>query len=1033
MLLVASLLFIGMQTFAQTNVTGTVTDANGEPVPGANVRVKGYSDLGTITDLNGSYSLSVPAEATTLIFSFVGMKAQEVAIDGQTTISVTLANEDVGIGEVVVTGVAGRTPVTKLTVTVGKVNEEALKEVPAASAAGALQGKLAGVTVVSAAGNPGAAPTIRLRGATSIYGSQAPLIIVDGVLLEGTLADINVDDIESIEVVKGASASAMYGSRAGNGVVVVTTKRGKGLGINKTRVVFRSEYGESQLANKMKVSQSHQYRLADDWQSESRYTKYAGVTTYGDNPNTDTNQDSIGIVTGGALQIDDDHYMDNPYGVNHDHLEEFYAGGNFYTNYLAVMHQAEKTNLMASFENSQQSGIVMHVNGYNRTSFRLNVDHRISEKLKFSASNLYVKSETDNGSMDFFSLMQLQPDMNLNAKNPDGTDYRVKVDQFGTTVNPLYALSNTDNSTERDRLLGAYTLSYEPLDWMEITAKYTFENTNSKGSWYRFKNYLTLTTLTTGGNGGELSSNNTKKLSQNVQATININKQFGDLTTKFKLSYLNEDLHYEYFRTTGYEFIVKDVPTFTNTNTDRLSSSSNQHDVRARNYFAIADVDYLGKYLGSVLFRYDGASQFGENQRWKPYYRVSAAYRISEDVTIPGIQELKIRGAYGTSGNRPPWYAQYETWSVSAGGVSKNTLGNKDLVPSKITEIEAGLNMNFLNKFNFEFVYSHSDAEDQYYPVPLSTTKGGFKYQWQNMGTLSSEVFEASLGANLIEKTDLSWNMNITWDRIRQSITKLNVAPFTYGAKGNSGDPGSFYIEEGATFGMIYGVRFVETLDEMAAQLPEGATIDDYTVNADGYVIAKGTEGTVNESVIVVKDEAGNDKKMKIGDANPDFRMSISNTVSYKGFTLYALAEWKQGGDIYNLTNQWMMRDYRSADMDMAGKEPNQKKTADYYQSLYSVAKMNKYFVEDGTYLKIREISLYYSIDENKLSGFASGFFKGLRVGVNGRNLWTFTNYKGFDPEVGSTEGGGDNTIQAWDEFAYPNFRTFSGSIQLTF
>ncbi len=309
------------------------------------------------------------------------------------------------------------------------------------------------------------------------------------------------------------------------------------------------------------------------------------------------------------------------------------------------------------------------------------------------------------------------------------------------------------------------------------------------------------------------------------------------------------------------------------------------------------------------------------------------------------------------------------------------------------------------------------------------------------MGTLSSDVLEASLGINVFKTENFSWNMNITMDKITQTVTKLNVAPFTYGSAGNDGDAGSFFIEEGSIFGMIYGIQFVETLDQMALNLKYSgvadadiaAELDNYVVNSDGYVIEKGTEGTKYEAVTSVLGDDGNVEKSQIGDANPDFRMGISNTFTYKGFSLYALLDWKQGGDVYNLTNQWMYRDYRAAAMDQFGKEEYQKKTTDYYQSLYAVASMNKHFVEDGTYLKVREISLYYQLGADKLSGFLGGALKGVKVGVIGRNLFTFTNYSGFDPEVGSTEGDGDATIQAWDEFAYPNFRTFSGSIEIKF
>ncbi len=694
-LLLVFLSFLGIQVFAQTTVTGTVTSAeDGQPVPGASVVVKGFSTAGTIADFDGKYSLSVPQGGTVLVFSFMGMQAKEMTISGS-VMNAVLEASDVEIDDIVVTGVAGATPRTKLTVTVGTVSADELQKVPASSAAGALQGKLAGVTVTSAAGNPGSAPAIRLRGSTSIYGSQAPLVIVDGVMIEGTLADINVDDIQSIDVVKGASASALYGSRAGNGVVVVTTKTGKSLNKGETLITVRNEYGSSQLANVMDVSTHHQYEMQDDWASETRYSKYLGVTTYGDDA-THTNTDSIGYLMAGAQVISDDHYMDNEFGAVHDHLAEFYQNGSYYTNYISVANNSERTSFMASFENSQQSGIVMHVNGYSRNSFRLNVTHNFSDKFFFTANNSIIKTLTDDSYMDFFSLMQLMPDMDLNWKNPLGQDYRVNVDPFGTTTNPLYDVANSTDESRRFRVLGNYALTYAPTDWLRLEGKYSFEKQNNKRYGMDPKDYLDVFTLTTGGYGGYLYNNNIDQYAQVLQGTAMINKQFGDFLAKAKFSYLYEDNHYEYFRATGYDFSVDGIHTYDNTDQTRLSSYSSTYDIRAINAFGIVDVDYKSKYLGSFLYRYDGASQFGENERWAPYFRASGAYRISEDFTIPGVQEMKIRAAYGTSGNRPPYYAQYETWSLSGGNVQKSTLGNKNLKPSTIKELEVGLNVDFL-------------------------------------------------------------------------------------------------------------------------------------------------------------------------------------------------------------------------------------------------------------------------------------------------------------------------------------------------
>ncbi len=1040
--LFAFLTFLGFQVLqAQAQeISGTVTSSEDElGVPGASVYVRGTT-IGTVTNLDGNYTLEVPADANTLMYSFIGMKSQEISIDGRATIDVVLEPDFFGLDEVVVSGVASGTPKKKLSVTVGRVDEKDLKEVPASSAAGALQGKLAGVKVVQANGRPGSAASIRLRGATAIRGSQAPLIIIDGVMLEGTLADINVDDIASMEVVKGAAASALYGSRAGNGVIVIATKRGKGLAQGQTIVTVRNEIGESRIAKEYPVATHHAYTLADDWASENRYTKYDGVVMYGDLP-AHTNSDSIGVLVSGARNLDPDHFMDNPYGVVYDQLADFYKPGTFSTNYISVASNSEKTNFMISFENSKQQGVVFASDGYKRQNFRLNIDHQFTDKFRFSTSNLVIKSTSDEGSMDFFSLLHLLPDMNLHAKNPDGSDYRLEVDQFGTTENPLYALTNTDDYDDRNRILSSYNFQYIPVSWLTLEGQYSFEKQNNYEGFYRAKGYLTLPSYSTGGTGGSMWKRAVQQMAQTVQFTANFNKQFGDFTTKAKLSYLYEDNHYERFRTGSLIFSVTGIPRFDVLDQSEAWNDSWEYDIRAENIFGILDFDYKSKYIGSLLYRYDGASQFGADERWNPYFRVSGAYRITEDVNIPGIDELKIRAAYGTAGNRPPWNAQYETFNIEGGSPVKIQLGNSSLKPSKIKELEIATNIEFLKKFEAELIYSKTDAEDQFWPVPLPASQG-YKRQWMNMGTLTSWSYEATLGASVLETNDFSWRANVTWDKNFTEISKLNVAPFTMGGTGNTGDPGSFLIEEGARFGELSGQQFIRSMDVMASQIAllsdEGETyadmtISDFALNSDGYVIAAGTEGTTLESITHLLDEDGNAKTVVMGDANADFNMTFSNNINYKGFSLYVLLDWKKGGDIYNLTNQWNYRDLVAADQDMFGKPENEKKAFDYYQSIYNVAAHSSHFVEDGTYVKIREMSLYYSVNNEFLGNILNGFIKDIRLGVVGRNLYTFTNYSGFDPEIGTTEGNSDATIAAYDEFEYPNYRTISGTIEIKF
>lgn len=1032
-ILLSLLVFCGFFALqAQTvQITGTVTSAeDGSSVPGASVVVQGTT-IGTVADAEGRYSLEVPAGARTLVFSFIGLKTEEVPIGGRTQIDVQLDTDFFGLEEVIVSGLAADTPRKKLAVSVERVGEERISTVPARSAASALQGKVSGVTVINPSGEPGSSATILVRGATQIAGSQNPLIIVDGGILEGTLADINVNDIESFEVVKGASASALYGSRAGNGVIVITTKRGSRMGEGETTLTVRNEFGRNQLANHYDLSQHHAYELAADWQSYDSYTRYAGVTyaaDYTGGPGVD-----------GSRRLKYDQYMDNPYGRIVDHQRDMFPGNNFMTNYVALSGRYTNTNYFASFENFDEGGLLFETGGYRRNSLRFNLDHRISDNLTFNASNLYSRGATNRPGGDskynggiFFSLLLSSPDANYFQENPDGQPYLFLFDPWETTTeNPLYNLWKKQDENERGRLLGSYNLKWDIADFLNIEGKYSVENSSSNTSEYHpFDTYQRSGDRATYSEGYYYKFNS-KLFAQTAQTTANLSRQIGDFNTRARLSYLYESQDYESFYAYGNRFSVEGIPSFNAISADDKTAVSYQDRIVSENVFAILYADYRDKYIFDGMFRRDGSSMFGENERFKNYFRVSGAWRISEDITLPGIQELKIRSAYGTSGQRPHLFdMQYEVLSFVGGSPSsKEQLGNKDLKPSRSTEIEAGLNLDFLNRFSAELVYSETVTEDQFLNVPLASYAGGWSSQWRNAGTLESKVWEAMLDAQILRTSDVTFNMGLVFDRVRTTITKLDVPAYQTGPEGQEGEK-VFYIKEGEPFGVIFGNSFVTSLEQMQQQIGDDESITDYTVNSDGYVIEKGTEGTVNEVPFKVLDEDGNNLYSLIGNTTPDFKLGLTSTINYKGLGLYMLWEWKQGGDIYNRSAQWLTRDNRHVMMDQAGKPANEKKTIPYYKAFYDVNNVNSFWVEDGTYVKLRELALYYDVPANNLSGIIGGAIKGIRIGLVGRNLLTLTNYSGYDPEVQTTDL---TQHYMYDFMGYPNYRTISGSLEFKF
>ena len=1013
-------------SFAQEKtISGTVSDESGA-LPGVSVLIKG-TQSGTETDFDGKYVIKAKT-GDVLVFSFIGMKTVERSIGASNTINVTMAEDANVLDEVVVTGVAGATSRKKLSVTVNKVSEKDLENIPTTSAASALQGKVAGVTVTNF-GQPGQGATIQLRGATNIFGTQSPLVIVDGVILEGGLQDINSDDISSYEIVKGASASALYGSRAGNGVIVITTKKGK---IGKMQVTVKSEIGITTLNNFIELSKSHHYQLASDWESKQGvYTKYAGVTYP-----ADYNGSNYQNVSGARLEKSD-LIADNPYGVYYNPQEQFFGNGLNQNLYASISTASETSNLFLSIEQNTQNGILKNTNGYERNGIRLNGEFKINDWLKISSRNQIVRSFDNTpggGTGVFFDVSVMDPDVNLNAPNTDGQPFQLIPNVWASTVtNPLYPLFSNPERTTETKFSSNLLANIKFADWVNLDVDYSIESIDN-----RREDFVSNTTWVSGGTRANLFATYSpgnyflrswRNTSQKLQATLNFREDFGeDLTVTGKLSYLLENIDFEDFWAQG----LNQVASGRTVSLDNYSDAriaSDRENIVANNYFAIIGLDYKDRYIFDGMVRMDESSLFGANHRRNNYFRVSGAYRISEDFKIPGIQEMKVHAAYGTAGQRPQYSWQYTRRNVANGIPStQQTVGNPDLRPSNTTEKEFGLNVDFLDRFHFEGVYSNAKTEDQFMLVDLFAPANQGSNQFQNVGTVEFNTVELVLDAKIYDTEDFKWNTGVVFSTTNNTVSELNINPRIEGPANGT----VFRLEEGVEFGTMYGRDFVRSLDQMATQLPAGRTIDEYTVNADGVVVDASTIGTQYESAIIRQNADGSVWVGEIGNSVADFNLGLRNTMSYKGFDFYMLWDWKQGGDLYNRNGQWLTRDNRNKIIDQAGKAQAEKKTVNYYQSLYDVNQNNGYWVEDASFVKLREVSLFYTLGKDKLKNIANGFFDSLRIGVTGNNLLTFTNYSGWDPEVQLYDG---DTFQyyAVDFGVYPVATTYTMSVTLKF
>jgi TonB-linked SusC/RagA family outer membrane protein len=1036
----ALMMLTSVAAFAQRTITGKVTSAvNKKPVGGVTVTIKG-TPRGAVTKLDGTYSVAAPEGTVRLVFNYIGFKKTELEAAGN-EVNVELAEDTFLLNEVVVTGVSEGTATKKLGFSIGKVSESSLKEVPGVDAANAIRGKISGVQIVQPTGIPGTAPSIRLRGSTNIQGSSEPLIIIDGVIAApGTsLADINLNDVKSIEVIKGAAGASFYGSQAANGVVQIITKRGANAE-GDTEIKFRSEAGFSNLQRFFPLSNNHSWRL---------------------------NTDGSFVIANGNRVPEADQFFDNPYPSNRNMQGELFTQGFFMNNYVSVASTQRNTNFLVSLDQLRQDGIVKGLQGYERLNARVNVDHKITESLKISTSLLYTNSvgieqnaTTAGGAPGFanglergqggpfYGILLLEPSDSIYARNPDGSNFRAFPTPGRNNQSPLYFLQQNQLTLARNRFLGNLQLSWNVADWWRVEAQASYDRSNVAFNGFTVKNTYNQNGLYTGG-GMNVANNVLDGLV--ASATSSFNQQFGDLKAGLVLKYQYEQYRTNQNLTFGSVFTVDGVPQVQNLDRTTVQNITNSSDVRAENIFAELNLDFKDRYILNALVRRDGSSLFGADQRYQYFYRAALAYRLNEDLPIDGIQEFKLRASIGTSGQRPLFADQYETFSIVNGVAVKNFLGNRNLRPSRVQEIEAGVNIAFLDMFNFEFTYAQTAARDQILIVPLSAA-AGFQQQAQNAGTMNTSVFEAQLGAVLINNENLRWDMNLTGSRVRQIVTELGIPPFaTNGNRGLAVGGGvasaMFEIRNGEPYGVMYGNVHARSLSQLTTDAngfvnnlvgATGLRPADFSLNSDGYVIrtnqANGmpNEGSINERPFILLDPTTNQPlRTRIGDSNPDFVLGLTNNFSFGNFSVFFNMDAQIGGNVYNSTRQLLYFNERAADLDQAGKADNRKKASSYYiGGLYNGNNPVAHFVEDGGFLTIRELSVSYTFDRSIWEGMGWTFLRDLKLSVSGRNLYTFSNYSGYNPEVAFAN---NSTSFRVDQFSYPVFRVFSAALQVRF
>lgn len=1109
-------------------ITGKVASEQGNPLLGANATI---ADLGASVGSNtaGIYTITIPGaqvrgQTVTLrvrAIGFVPQQRQVVVRAGTQTIDLTLRADVNKLSQVVVTGVTGATEATKVPFATNTINAADMV-VPATNPLAQIAGKVPGANIVSASGRPGAQPAVLLRGPTAISAGgrgQDPLYIVDGVILNGPLPAINPQDIESVEVVKGAAAASLYGARAGNGVIAITTKSGKSLGgSDGVRFSYRGEYGVGDIERRFGLAQRHGLYLDE---TQNRFCQLgslaAGTTTPSmaiDCVRTINYQAEAYRINdqGGDFSLAPPSFTLDPSsavqgsrirsrfqtekwpGATYDAVDQFAQPQPFYQNNLDMTGRYGRTSFYASMNALNQGGSVRFLQGFRRNSIRANIDHGVGSSWNFAIRAYYAHSFEDGNNFEdggdavFFRLTRVPPISNLLRTDSKNRLFIRNNLQGGgqQNFNPLYYLQNIIQNQETDRFIAGTSARYTPASWLDVEGNFSYDNTGTTQKRFRDKGFRTTAADPTT-SSGFASRQFFGGQAYNTSLNVTLRKDFGaTFRSRLNVRTLYEQQDGLDFNLGGSGLGATSVTTPGNvTDQTSISIGGSESSVRQISYFAGLNMEWKDRYIVDALIRRDGSSLFGAGNRWANFGRVSGAWRVTQEpwFKVPGMSEFKLRASIGTAGGRPRFSAQYETFGVSSTGIQFGALGNRLLAPETIREVEYGFDAEFFNRIGVNFTYSESDAENQILQVP-SPSITGFQTQWRNAGTLHNQTYELAVNVPIFTGRDLSWQVRGIFDRNRATITKLDPPPFDFGSTQSSNVATIFRAVQGRAYAEIYGRRFITSCSELPTSGPAGTAGAGtnfrseclagrmFGVNDEGYLSYNGSTAgnptnlgqgiTANRwqtglpstwapwgygiafgHPIVLRDNTGGAVVNPISSALPDYRWALSTNLQYKKLSFYALVDATMGRGIYNQGRGWAMLDFLASDGDQVGKTVQSAKPQSYYYRVgppenigiggfYDALLANTRVTEDANFAKVREVSISYRV------GRVEGLFGEWNVAMVGRNLYTFTNYRGFDPEVGLAGGqtanaAGSAAINAIDAFGFPNLRTLTFSIGTTF
>jgi TonB-linked SusC/RagA family outer membrane protein len=1036
----------------EVDVTGRVISGeDNEALPGVNVVVKGTSH-GTITDANGNYAITVASEEAILVFSSVGFNTEEVLVGSRSVIDVSLAPDITQLEELVVIGY-GTQKKSDLTGAISSVSEEDMKVTIVNSFEQALQGRAAGVQVFQNSGQPGGGVSIRIRGANSVNSSAEPLYVIDGIPIEGdaagtavgfdwagggngqtavsALATINPSDIVSIEVLKDASATAIYGSRGANGVVLITTKRGKA---GEAKFEYDGYFGIQQPSKYMDVMNLREYAEYSNEMAE------------------------LGFTTQREEFLDP-----SLLGEGTDWQREVFKDATIQNHQLTISGGNDKTTYAVTGGYFDQNGIVVG-SWFKRYSVRLNLDTEAKPWLKFGTTMMLTRTDeritlndSDNGVIA--ATLTQAPD--IPVRFPDGSWGGPYLTEFGVT-NPVAMALDRDLEVKRLRLLANAYADFKLADFLTFRTEigtdiqsidnFAFDPTYEYGTvineqnksrrsfthnyFWIWKNYFTY--------------NQTFADRHNVTVMLGQESQESqwDGLEGYRNSFVSNDIQ---------ELNAGDATTATNSGWKGSSS--------LLSYFARANYIFDDRYLFTATFRADGSSKFGPENKWGYFPSFALAWKASNEQFMSGVgsvSNLKLRLGYGQVGNQNIGNYRYgSSLKTAPSGVGNgfllNNIPNPELKWETSTTYNIGLDLGFLDdRLNLMVDVYRRDTEDMLITAPIPNYLGGGSWMgieapWVNLGELRNTGYEITLNTVPISNADWSWSSDLIFSQNENEVISLgdeslfydvNVQWFHHVTRTAVGKP----------IGQLYGY-VVEGIFEDQADIEAHATQNDKVDRLSGvwpgdlkFKDISGPEGVPDGSIDATYD------RTYIGNPYPDFSFGWNNSVKFKDFDFTVYVQGTYGNDIYNFTRRQtegmtgiysnhlktvdnrarVVSDIEDADPDDVSlwyvQNPDTEMPRAIPPDPNDNLRVSSRYVEDGSYLRVKNIVLGYNLPNTIVSKIKA---RSLRVYVNLQNIYTLTNYSGYDPEIGSYNQ--DPLLTGVDNGRYPLPRMYTAGLTLGF